>query len=592
MHEPASFGDLMYPQPHDVQPSPPTSRGGGGPRRSIGRIVVGVLVVAYLGAMTSAITAGIIAKQRAKSSHVATAPACALEPAMTVAAAPEIAPVVAEVVRTGVAKQALASGCPAPQVRAERASDVLDAIRTQRSDQPDVWIPDSSVWTRQTMPAGLSLPAAGASVARSPMVLAVPHASAPFSTRGSLTIASLLPARADAGMPLRWGLPDPQSNPATVAAVLALRQATAGRGDGPGILGNVLRTSQRDLPASADGQLDAAVAGHLSVPTSEQAVWAWNAKHPASLGVVALRLGTPGYSFDYPFVVLASRLTHRDEAARLLADLQAPAGREALAEAGFRDAQGAAPSGAQSAQVHTASLRPDVGTVPDAAAVRAATQALGAVTRGSRVLAVIDVSGSMSTPVPGVPGATRLDLALRAAANGLALYPDDTEAGLWTFSTHLTPTTDYAVKVPIVPLGAGTDGISGRLRLAQALQSVTVKPQGNTGLYDTALAAVREVRRGWDPNRANVVVLITDGANDDDQGLTLPQLLSTLRKENDPARPVALFAIAYGPASDVPALTAITNATGGRTYAARDPRAIGQVLMDAVGRRACSGGAC
>jgi hypothetical protein len=196
----------------------------------------------------------------------------------------------------------------------------------------------------------------------------------------------------------------------------------------------------------------------------------------------------------------------------------------------------------------------------------------------------------MSTPVPGTSGATRLDLALRAAANGLALYPDDTEAGLWTFSTHLTRDTDYAVKVPILPLGPGADGISGRLRLGQALSTVTVKPQGDTGLYDTALAAVREVRRGWDPTRANSVVLITDGANDDDHGLTLSQLLSELRRENDPARPVALFAIAYGPASDVPSLSAITGVTGGRTYAARDPRAIGQVLMDAIGRRACSGG--
>jgi Mg-chelatase subunit ChlD len=299
-------------------------------------------------------------------------------------------------------------------------------------------------------------------------------------------------------------------------------------------------------------------------------------------------LGSPPYTFDYPYVVLAAQHSRRVLADELLADLRGESGRHLLAAAGFRDAQGVAGE-ALTATVRGASLDTGLGVVPDTAAVTSATRALGVVTRGSRVLAVIDVSGSMATPVPGASGATRLDLALHAAANGLALYPDDTQAGLWTFSTHLTRSTDYAVQVPIVPLGPSANGISGRLRLAQALAAVRVKPNGNTGLYDTALAAVREVRRNWDPARANSVVLITDGANDDDQGITLSQLLRALRAEKDPARPVTLFAIAYGPASDVSSLSAITAVTGGRTYAARDPRAIGQVLMDAIGRRACAG---
>jgi Mg-chelatase subunit ChlD len=130
--------------------------------------------------------------------------------------------------------------------------------------------------------------------------------------------------------------------------------------------------------------------------------------------------------------------------------------------------------------------------------------------------------------------------------------------------------------------------VSGRVRLAQGLNTVSVKPNGDTGLYDTALAAVREVRRNWDPTRANSVVLITDGANDDDQGIGLSQLLRTLRQENDPSRPVALYAVAYGPASDVPSLSAIASATGGRVYEARDPSTVGSALMDAIGRRACA----
>ena len=576
----------MFPQTQHAQPSETPSKGGG-TRRSVGTVVVGLILVAYVAGTTSAITAGIIARQHSGPSRAAVTKTCSAGPALTIAAAPEIAPVVAEVVRTGLAKRAVAAGCQAPQVTAQRPTDVLDAIRTESGARPDIWIPDSSVWTDTPMPAGRAVPQGSPSVARSPMVLAVPRVSAPRSPRGALALSSLLPARADAAVPIRWALADPQVSPATVGAVLALKQATAGRADGPGILGNVLRTSVRDLSSGVEAQLDAAVKAHAAVPVSEQAVWSYNGKHPAAEGLVPARLGTPGYSFDYPYVVLAGEHSRRVQADALLSDLTSESGRRLLAAAGFRDAQGVAGE-ALVTQVRGASLESGAGTVPDAAAVKAATVALGAVTRGSRVLAVIDVSGSMDTPVPGSPGATRLDLALRAAANGLSLYPDDTEAGLWTFSTHLTRTTDYAVKVPIIPLGPSADGISGRLQLAQALATVTVNPHGDTGLYDTALAAVREVRRGWDPTRANVVVLITDGANDDDQGITLPELLSTLRKENDPTRPVALFAIAYGPASDVQSLSAITAATGGHTYAARDPRAIGQVLMDAIGRRACS----
>jgi hypothetical protein len=537
--------------------------------------------------MTSAITAGIINRQHSDGGHPPGPTACVAGPALTIAAAPEIAPVVAQVVRSSAAGIAPAAGCPLAQVSPQRPSDVLDALRSDRDDRPDVWIPDSSVWTDQPMPAGRGLPQGSASVARSPMVLAVPQDNAPRARRGTPTVADLVPAAAGLAVPVRWGLPDPQLSPATVGAVLALQGVAARRADGPSILGNVLRTSQRDLPAGSEAQLDAAVAGHLAVPVSEQAVWAYNATHTGASRVVPTRLGDPGFSFDYPYVVLAAQHARRAHAAQLLADLQGELGRRLLAAAGFRDSQGIA-GAALTAQPRGASVARDQGTVPDSAAVLSASRALSVVSRGSRVLAVIDVSGSMNTPVPGRPGATRLDLALRASVNGLALYPDDTEAGLWTFSTHLTRTTDYAVQVPIVPLGPGPDGVSGRLRLAQALATVAVKPDGNTGLYDTALAAVREVRRGWDPSRANSVVLITDGANDDDQGITLSQLLRTLRAENDPARPVALFAIAYGPASDVASLSAISAATGGRTYAARDPRTIDQVLMDAIGRRACA----
>jgi hypothetical protein len=82
--------------------------------------------------------------------------------------------------------------------------------------------------------------------------------------------------------------------------------------------------------------------------------------------------------------------------------------------------------------------------------------------------------------------------------------------------------------------------------------------------------------------------VITDGGDSDRHSIGLQGLLHQLRKENDPSRPVAVFAIAYGPSGDVATLSKISAATGGRAYAAPDPRMINQVLADAIGRRACS----
>jgi hypothetical protein len=185
-------------------------------------------------------------------------------------------------------------------------------------------------------------------------------------------------------------------------------------------------------------------------------------------------------------------------------------------------------------------------------------------------------------------GKTRLELMEEAAALGLGFFPDDAEVGLWGFSLELAGGRDYRELVPIGPLGPRADGVTGRARLVDAMTSL--RPHTGTGLYDTTLAAVRAARAGWDPARSNVVVLLTDGRNEDSRGITLRELATTLQRENTHGRPVPVIAIAYGPDSDVSALRTISTATGGRLYVASDPRQIRSVFLDAVGRRVCRTG--
>ena len=522
-----------------------------------------------------ATTAVLVAGRGAASTDAA--PSCPPGAApLVVRAAPEIAPVVADVVRIA-AGPAMAPGCPAPRVLAEDPAAVADAIAAERTDRPDVWIPDSSLWTHRE---GAALPE-GTSIARTPVVLAVPDAVARRVARpdGTLYVGDLVPRREGDPTRVRWALTDAARSATSVAALLALRDVTEGRSAGDALTATVLRAGRRDLPPDVDAQLSAAAGSALAVPTSEQGVDAYRRRYPSAPGLVTAVLPAPGYSLDYPFVVLAAQQARRAQADALLSRLRGELGRRLLQAAGFRDAEGLAGAGT------TTPAFPDTGRVLQAPAAAQAVRALRSVVSGSRLLAVVDVSGSMATPAPGARGANRLDLALQASSAGLSLYPDDTQVGLWTFSTRLTPTTDYARLVPIGTLGRRTDGTTGRERVARALSAVHVKRHGDTGLYDTVLAAVREVRHGWDPTRVNSVVVITDGADDDPGGIGLPRLLRTLR-EADPARPVPVFSIAYGPSGDRRSLAAIGAATGGRTYVARDPRAIDDVLLDAIGRRA------
>jgi len=224
---------------------------------------------------------------------------------------------------------------------------------------------------------------------------------------------------------------------------------------------------------------------------------------------------------------------------------------------------------------------------PGLAAVDETVREVAVIAKPSKLIAVIDVSGSMAQQVPGGAGKTRLQYAQAAAIRGLALYPSDSLIGLWTFSRNLTPTTDYRQILPISPLVGTNGGSDAEQRLSDAVSSLQVDPDGGTGLYDTTLAAVRQVRAEWDPGRVNTVLILSDGQNDDQGSMSLSQLLAALKHEQAPDRPVPVISIAFGPDSDVRAMTEISDATGGATYIAQNPKDVGRIFLDAVGHRLC-----
>lgn len=546
----------------------------------------GVVLVAAAAAMALGSVPLVAAMRSADLADAAAA--CPTSASIKVTVAAELVQPVSSVLKRLHQARALDDAdprCPVPTVTVGDPANMAEFLASAGSIKPDVWIPDSTMWVARSAASGLAMSTKPTSLARSPLVAAVAVDGVQARALSSATgWGDLLPSGGSPGV--RLGLPAPKRLTTTMGALVALRSLAQARPGGAADLTAALRAAKLDVSGqSPEAWLGAAVQEDLVVPATEQQVAAYNRSQPKPTLRAIYPADTSAVSLDYPFVILASDPARQARAATLLAGLQDETGRAALAAAGFRDASGAV--GAQfAALAGVDGARPGVGRTPDPAAVVAAVGALDRVTLGSQVLAVVDVSGSMAQKVPGSGGASRLDLALRAAVAGLAAYPDDTKAGLWEFSTELTPTTDYRVLAPLGALGKGEDGVSGRQRMSQGLAQVRVKPDGSTGLYDTTLAAVREVRAHWDPTKVNSVIIITDGANEDPHGLDLPALLSTLTSEHDPAKPVWVFPVAYGPSSDVSALEQIVGVTGGKVYQALDPLTIGQVIQDAIGLRA------
>ncbi len=494
------------------------------------------------------------------------------------AAAPEIAEVVDSLARAG------AGGCRVAVKSVDPASVIAD-----RAPGVDVWIPDSSMWLDRANSVGIPVPATHPVIATSPVVFALSGAAAAQLTaaEGTPETTRILESRRTA-TPIRVGLPDPERSAASVGAIIAARAAVAGTSDARAALTWAVRSSPPQLPVHGGELLDRLSADPgTAVPVSEQAVVQHNRAEPGA-AVQAVYQVNGGVALDYPVVVLAGGET--GSAAAALVDVLTDQGASAaFLDAGFRSPDGRPGKSLGSVE----GVDPDVrvtSVLPGRAAVQDAIRTAQLTNEPSRMLAVMDISGSMESQVPGADGASRMDLAKAAATRGLGLYGADSDIGLWVFSRKLDGDSDHRELIGVSTLGDDGTGSTGAQRLAQALSGIQAVPEGGTGLYDTVLDAVRTMRAGWDPTKVNAVLVLSDGVNDDQGSISLDQLLATLTAEQDPSRPVTVISIAFGPESDVEALSKISAATGGVAYQSRDPNQIGEIFLDAVGQRLCRPG--
>lgn len=559
-------------------------------------VIVGVVVVLVLSAVAVAtiVRGGDETPADASTAATTTSTACAETLTLAVAAAPEIAPAVQQ-----AADAVPADRCTVFEISARPARDVAAAIEDGRA--PDVWVPDAEDWASRITEhrdgedaftlAALAPPpadpapeltAAGwsslGSVARTPVVLGVGADPAPGNT-----VPPDLSWRDMFTSAVAVQMSQPSAHAPSRLALDVARGAVPAETDDYIVLGQrmiFLSRYAEESDTAAFASEDRATGDVVPFPVSEQRLAAYVTANPGSgLRPVIPSGGTP--ELTYPMYVRADAGDAARTAAGWLYDgTQDDEVVTALSKSGFRTAAAPGPTinGVEAAAYEAAVL-------PEAERAIATTRLWETLRLDMRMLAAIDVSGSMREPAGD---STRVELMQKSTLDALAILPDGSQIGAWGFSTARGPNgEDFFEMVPLRGLQSDVDGRTQRQVLSEQVTGLQGILGGDTGLYDTALAAYREVQSGYDPAYVNSVVLITDGKNDDSTGgLSLDALLAELAAAADPERPVRIVAIGIGPETDPSALQAMADATGGSSYVATRPSDIETVFFRALLARA------
>ena len=511
---------------------------------------------------------------------------CATTAVINVTASPDIAPVIARTARDLSTEDT----CYSVRVsNRDSSATAASLVVSDGAEQPDVWIPDSSVWSQRAQTRGaFPGPVTGTSIASSPVVLALTEDVAKQAgwPAKPLTWADVL-----ARPSLRIGMPDPGLEPAGVSVLYGVHELLKTRPDpATAVTTQLRRLSPNTLPSVPD--LFARLPGSASeeapldgFAAPEAAVLRQNAKQNA-VRMVAVYARPAVPALDYPYVILPDASAQKRAAAeKFLTVLMTQTSADALADAGFRTPDGETLR-RRGNEERTSSAKITPAELPPPDEVDRLLNEWSGVNLSGRVLVLLDVSGSMADPVPGT-GSNRMAITLKAAELGIGLMKPTTKVGVWLFSTKLDGDKDYEELLPVAPISEQVDSDAfEKLRQVKALQN------GATGLYDSTLAAYKDARQNFEPGRINTVAVLTDGRNEDPDSITRDRLLTELAKLQDPQRPIRLVGIGIGPDVDVEELQAIAGATGGQAFTTTDPTKIGDIFYAALSKVLCQPPSC
>jgi Ca-activated chloride channel family protein len=480
--------------------------------------------------------------------------------------------------------------------------------------EPQVWLPSSSLWLdllRQRGKGGLIDSGPSTSLATSPMVIAMPKPMAtamgwPHKTIGWSDVlqmnqkggwASTGAANAQWGN-FTLGKDNPRRSTSGLAATIATYFAASGGDYGKIDTPDAVRFV-RGIEASVAYYSDDSVAFLKTLyeedrkkPTpyisamamQEQMVYLYNhgaptgdpkqlkdQPEPLNRPLVAVHPSEGTMLIDHPFLITAKASPEQHAAAKDFSDFLRETEQQArFRDLGFRDPAGRGnpklAEGAHTAETGDSRLIP----LPTGEQIQKMLDGWEYTQRRGRILLVLDLSGSMADPFDKTRkdkpySDRRIDLlkpAIRAQLD--FLHPED-EVGLWTFSTNGPEEK--------MPIGKVKDVRGPMIDLVENL-----KPTGETALYKSVVEANAKMRREFDPNVINAVVVLTDGV-DTEGGTSKEQMLQAIdaeRLDNS----VRIFTMAYGAQADSRVLDEIAQKSKARGYKAVDPQGIGKMFVN------------
>jgi hypothetical protein len=584
---------------------PGSTPSGAGRRRAVRRRSLSTLIGPLAGAIGLAILLGAGVYALA-GTHACGGDAIKLN----VAAAPEVSPAITQITKSFNKERHSVDGkCVEATVKASDPAGMSTVLSGGGSvpgeADPDVWIPDSSLWVtlvRSTAKGAASVRLTPTSVAKTPIVVATSRTFAnklhaqgirpswdmllkatDALSAGAVSKNDMLPADS-----VHLQILDPNRSAGGIGAVVMTRELLQGDPNADAIFTQIVRNVQNSLsptPQALFGSFHRDLHGRAPVViVPEQAVWKFNHGAPAT-PASAIYPSEGLLSLDYPFT-LATDDDAKVRAAGLLEQAMGSAqAKSAVAALGFRSPDGH-PGDGFTAQSGLSPRIPRALPTPAAGDVTDVMQAWTKLSLRTRMLTLLDVSGSMAQSVG--KGVTRMQATAQVAQGGLAMLPDDTDLGLWTFSTNLNGPLDYRTEVPIGPLSTRLGSGTRRQAILAALGRVRPKPTGNTGLYDSVLAAVRSLQKTYRPGYYNAALVLTDGKNDDAHGISLTTMLRTIKQEADPDRPVMVVFIGFGPAVDMAAMQKIAVETNGEAYHALKTQDVQRILLETIAHRICA----
>jgi len=505
-------------------------------------------------------------------------------------------------------------------------ADVVAGFPKVAADaRPAVWAPDSSVWlSLAAANAGAQgrqsvIPAVAKGIAATPIVLAVPapQAEAAGWREAPPTWADYIRAAGDAGFWAGRGQPDwgafqiGRTSPLTATSGLIGLLAEYGVLDGhlddlpsdavaDAGLRDKVRTAELAIVhymASQEhffwhvrqaGDAGDAHAFVSAVTSDEKAVWDYNRgivsrdgvtrdqQPPPKVAMVPIYPRDGTFFVDSPLAVLdagwvdATTRAAAEDFVRFAGTVQ---GQAVVRASGYRDLAGQADR-----DVAAVGKYGDTGAVralrvPDAHVLAAVQDSFSDVRKRARVLFAIDLSGSMRQPI--ADGRTRLAAAQAAMLAALDHFTGDDEVGLAGFSnTSQDTAVAPGVIVPVGPLSGQHDA------LVDAVNHL--EPAAQTPLY-AAVSTFAETMAGagYDPNKINAVVLLSDGQNDTDDPTSDVQMSDRLTALGHHQQ-VLIFTLAFGEDADKTTLQLISKLSHAHFYDATDPLKVTKVLGDLV----------